>query len=54
MEAQGARAALTSMFSNSHAATLHWRTGFRADPPRTIERFILHPWTVLQAFPSWG
>jgi LmbE family N-acetylglucosaminyl deacetylase len=26
----------------------------KASPPRTIERFILHPWTVLRAFPALG
>jgi len=24
----------------------------RASPPRTVERFILHPWTVLRSFPA--
>jgi ribosomal protein S18 acetylase RimI-like enzyme len=40
MKARGARAAFTSMFSNNHAATLYWRTGFRPDPLRTFRFFI--------------
>jgi len=23
----------------------------KANPPPTVQRFILHPWTVLKAFP---
>jgi LmbE family N-acetylglucosaminyl deacetylase len=26
----------------------------RASPPRTVERFVLHPWTVLKTFPPLG
>lgn len=40
MKARGARTALTSMFSNNHAATLYWRTGFRPDPLRTFRFYI--------------
>jgi ribosomal protein S18 acetylase RimI-like enzyme len=40
MKARGARAALTSMFSNNRAATMYWRTGFRPDPLRTFRFFI--------------
>ncbi len=39
MKARGTRTALTSMFSNNHAATLYWRTGFRPDPLRTFRFF---------------
>jgi ribosomal protein S18 acetylase RimI-like enzyme len=40
MKSRRASAALTSMFSNNHAATLYWRTGFRPDPLRTFRFFI--------------
>ena len=40
MKARGARTALTSMFSNNHAATLYWRTGFRPDPLRTFRFYV--------------
>jgi ribosomal protein S18 acetylase RimI-like enzyme len=40
MKSRGARVALTSMFSNNHAATLYWRMGFRPDPLRTFRFFI--------------
>jgi GNAT superfamily N-acetyltransferase len=39
-KARGATAALTGMFSTSHAATLFWRLGFRPDAHNTFRFFI--------------
>jgi len=41
-----------TLFRHTREQYLAEAERIKASPPRTIERFILHPWTVLRAFPA--
>lgn len=42
------------LFGRSREQYLADAERIRSAPPRTVERFILHPWTVLRSFPPLG
>ncbi len=43
-----------TLFQRSREQYLADAERVKANPPRTIQRFILHPWTTLKAFPPIG
>ena len=53
-EALATQVSQHTLFNRSRESYLDEAARIKANPPRTIQRFILHPWTVLRQFPPLG
>jgi LmbE family N-acetylglucosaminyl deacetylase len=53
-EALATQVSQHTLFNRTRESYLDEAARIKANPPRTIQRFILHPWTVLRQFPPLG